>query len=71
MLNDCNYNKVRLLRDLSRIVWYLQKHAKEDAKKAGHETCHAMCEELEKDLEEHIGKITQTIIDLSKEGKFE
>lgn len=71
MLKDCNYNKVRLLHDLSRIVWYLKKHAKEDAKKLGHESCHKMCEELEADLEKHIDKLRAAIEGLSKEGKFE
>jgi hypothetical protein len=70
MLNDCNYNKVRLLHDLSRINWYLKKHAKEDAKKHGHPLCHTMCEEMEKDLEKHIDKLRAAIIGLSKEGKF-
>ncbi len=70
MLEDCNYNKVRLLHDLSRIVWYLKKHAKKDAKKAGHRECHNLCVELEKDLERHIKKINETIVGLSKKGKF-
>lgn len=70
MLSDCNYNKVRLLHDLSRIVWYLKKHAKEDAKKHGHPLCHAMCEDMEKDLEKHIDKLRAAITGLSKEGKF-
>ena len=70
MLNDCNYNKVRLLHDLSRINWYLKKHAKEDAKKHGHPLCLAMCEEMEKDMEKHIDKLRAAIIGLSKEGKF-
>ena len=70
MLKDCNYNKIRLLHDLSRIVWYLKKHAKEDAKKSGHELCHTMCEELEQDLEKHIEKIRQAIVGLAKEDKF-
>ena len=70
MLNNCNYNKVRLLTDLSRITWYLKKHAKEDAKQHGHELCHAMCEEIEKDLEKHIEKIRAAIEGLAKEDKF-
>lgn len=70
MLENCNYNKIRLLHDLSKIVWYLEKHAKRDAKEGGHELCHAMCEELQKDLEKHIEKVSKAIIGLSKEDKF-
>ena len=61
MLDNCDYNKVRLLHDLSRIVWHLNKHAKEDAKKAGHEECHKICVELEKDLEKHISTLTKAV----------
>lgn len=71
MLNNCNYTKVRLLHDLSRIVWFLKKHAKEDAKEEGHELCIGMCQELESDLEAHIEKIRKAIEGLAKEGKFE
>jgi len=70
MLDNCNYTKVKLLHDLSRITWYLKRHAKEDAKKSGHVLCHTMCEEMEKDLEKHMEKLRQAIEGLSKEGKF-
>ena len=70
MLSNCNYNKIRLLHDLSRIDWYLKKHAKRDAKREGHKQCHDMCVKLEKDLEKHIDTIKKTIAGLSGKGKF-
>ena len=70
MLSNCNYNKIRLMHDLSRIDWYLKNHAKRDAKESGHQLCHAMCEEIEKDVEKHIEKLRLAIEGLSKEGKF-
>ena len=70
MLNNCNYNKVRLLHDLSRIVWYLEKHAKNDAKKAGHTLCDPLCDEVKADLQTHIDKLRIAIVGLSKEDKF-
>ena len=70
MLNDCNYNKVRLMHDMSRIVWYLKKHAKNDSNVHGHVLCHALCEDIEKDLEKHIEKLRLAVEGLSKEGKF-
>ena len=70
VLENCNYNKVKLLHDLNRIIWHLEKHAKEDAKEGGHELCYAMCEELLQDLEKHTEKLRQAIEGLSKEGKF-
>ena len=70
MIDDCNYNKIRLLHDFSRIVWYLENHAKEDAKKSGHTLCHKLCHEIQVDLEKHMEKLRQAIVGLSKEGKF-
>ncbi|RLE37739.1 hypothetical protein DRJ17_05905 [Candidatus Woesearchaeota archaeon] len=70
MLNDCNYNKVRLLYDLSKIVGFLKRHAKEDANKEGHKLCYAMYKEIEEDLEKHIEKLRIAIEGLSKESKF-
>jgi hypothetical protein len=61
MLSNCNYNKVRLLHDLSRIDWYLKKHAKRDAKKEKHKECHDMCVALEKDIEKHIDQIKKAL----------
>jgi len=56
MLNNCDYNKVRLLHDLSRITWYLKKHVKKDAK-GKHAKCAKVYKDLEKDLEKHIKKL--------------
>ncbi|MBI2574816.1 hypothetical protein HYV82_02940 [Candidatus Woesearchaeota archaeon] len=70
MLSDCNYSKVRLLHDLSRVAWYVEKHAKKDAHTAGHVLCHKMCEEIQADLEKHVEKLRLAIEGLSREGKF-
>ena len=70
MLSDCNYNKVRLLTDLSRISGYLERHAKEDAKKAGHVLCANMCDEIKLDLDRHIEKLRMAVEGLAREGKF-
>jgi len=71
MLNNCNYNKVRLLYDLSRIEGYLKRHAKADAKRHGHVKCHKLCVDMEKDVEKHIKGIRMAIIELAKKGKFD
>jgi hypothetical protein len=71
MLKDCNYNKIRLLHDLSRINNFIKKHAKEDAEKAkGHEGCRKVYAELEKDLEKHINKLSRRMMGMAKKGKF-
>jgi len=70
MINNCNYAKVRLLHDLDRILWYIKKHAKEDAQLEGHQLCKIVFEDIEKDLEKHAEKLRLAIEGLSREGKF-
>ena len=70
MVNDCNYNKVKLLHDLSKINFHIERHAKKDAESAGHVLCNAMCTELQADLEKHMNKLRMAIEGLSREGKF-
>lgn len=70
MLNDCNYTKIRLLHDLSRIVWYIEKHAVEDAENENHKLCKEEYKELKADLEKHIEKLKQAVAGLSKEEKL-
>ncbi len=71
MLKDCNYDKTRLLYELSRLLGYLKRHAKEDAEKEGHKKCISMYEEMEADLEKHLEKLKMAIAEASKEGKFD
>lgn len=69
MLHDCNYNKVRLLHDLSRITNFIKKHAKKDVKKS-HLDCHKLYLQLEKDLEKHVQNLSEAISTQVKAGKF-
>lgn len=57
MLKDCDYNKVRILHDLSRLVWHIKRFAKADAKKGKHDECNKVLVALEKDLDKYIGKL--------------
>lgn len=57
MLNNCKYDKIKLLHELSCILWFIKKHAKEDAQKENHGECLLLYEELQKSLEEQISKL--------------
>ena len=70
MLGNCNYDKIKILSELSKIVWFIENHAKKDAEKENHPWCYAMYEELQKDLEKHMEKLRMAIEGLSQEGKF-
>ena len=61
MLSNCDYNKVKLLHELSSICGFLKKHAKRDAKSAKHKGCAKFCAALEKDLERHIDQIKKHV----------
>lgn len=53
-MENCEYNEIKLLHELSRLSWFIKKHAEADAINAGHNGCHAFMEELGHDLEKYI-----------------
>ncbi|MFC1841838.1 hypothetical protein ACFLYA_02085 [Candidatus Dependentiae bacterium] len=57
MLDDCKYDKVKLLHEISSITWFLENHAKQNAKKVGDTECYDLYENLIKDLDKNIGKL--------------
>jgi len=71
MLKDCNYNKVKLIHDISRILNFINKHAIPDAEAENHPLCVEMHKELAADLEKHLAKLSEAVKGLSKEEKFE
>lgn len=52
-MENCEYNEVKLLHELSRLSWFIKKHAEADAKKEGHNECHAFMEKLHHDLDKY------------------
>jgi hypothetical protein len=61
MLDNCSYNNVKLLHDLSRLLWFLKKHAIQDALRANDTDSMLMYEKLEKDLQEYIERLEELI----------
>jgi len=61
MLDNTLYNKMKILHQLSKTMWFLQKCAKVDAKEAGHMECLQQYQELEKDLNKHIDTLYKTL----------
>lgn len=53
-MENCSYNEIKLLHELSSLVWFLQKHAEVDAKNEGHTQCQAFMKELEEDLKKYV-----------------
>ena len=67
---DCNYNKTKLIHQLSSIRHFIKKHAVEDAKKANHPLCAKMYEEIAADLSKNLDKLKSAVSGLAKEGKY-
>ncbi|MGB8366993.1 MAG: hypothetical protein WCD44_01410 [Candidatus Babeliales bacterium] len=61
MLDNCFYDKVKLLHNLSCTSWFIDKHAKEDAKKAGDDKLIALLEKLEQDLHKYVDSLKKMI----------
>lgn len=70
MLSDCNYDKVKLIHHLSKMISFIDRHAVSDAEKDGHPLCAEEYKELRADLEKHVGKLSLAVKGLSKEDKF-
>jgi hypothetical protein len=61
MLNDCKYNKIKLLHELSSIVWFLDKCAIQDAQKTGDSQCVKDFKALQNVLETHIQQLETSL----------
>ena len=54
ILDNCSYNKIKLLHELSCLTWFLEKHAINDAKAAGDQESYNNLLALQRDLQKHI-----------------
>lgn len=54
LLDNCKYDKVKILHEVSSLAWYLEKYAKENAEKADDKQCYEIYDTMLQDLEKHI-----------------
>lgn len=54
MLDNCHYDAVKILHELSKLAWFVEKHAKPDEHKERHAECVEFYHDLLEDLEKHI-----------------
>lgn len=52
-LDNCNYDKIKLLHELSRMLWFIKNHALEDAR--SDQKCTNLLKDMQVDIEKHIG----------------
>ena len=63
MLNDCKYNKIKLLHELSCMAWFLEKHAVPNAQDSGEGECVEIFKTLKNDLDKHIANLERDLRD--------
>lgn len=54
MLNNCQYNIVKLVHELSRIVWFIEKHALKDAREASDQKMVDVLQKIAQETRMHI-----------------
>jgi hypothetical protein len=54
MLDNCTYNKAKIVHELSSLCWFLETHAISDAQKANDEPLEKQLLAIHKDLEQHL-----------------
>ncbi len=57
MLDHCTYDKIKLLHELSSLLWFIEKYAKGDAKNANDTKCNEALDKLAQDLGKHIDQL--------------
>ena len=59
LLHNTKYNKIKILHELSCLAWFIDKHAKPEAKNADDKDCEQLLENLYNDLKKYIDQIEQ------------
>lgn len=62
-VSNCFYDKVRILHDLCRVVWFIQKHGIADARKEGNKECRALFDAINVQLQEYIEELRSMLIE--------
>lgn len=61
MMDNASYNKIKLLHQVSELIWFIEKHALEDAKKAGDTSCIETLKQVHANLEKQLTALEGTL----------
>lgn len=67
MLDDCTYDVATLLHKVSCIMWFIKKHALNDANEKQHGECNKLYASLYEDLEKYIEPLKRELCRSCKE----
>ena len=60
-LNNCEYDKIKLLYKFSCILWFIEKHAETDSRALGDTQFHRFLGEIEDTLEGYVEQLQDMI----------
>lgn len=66
MLDNFTYDKVKLIYQLSKIIWFIEKHSLIDANNTGDKESLELIASLKKDLEKYLEKIQKSVCIISQ-----
>lgn len=58
-LDNCDYDKIKILHELSSVLWFIKKHALEDTQK--NTESFTFLKQLESSLEKHVAKLKDMV----------
>ena len=62
MLDNCCYDCIKVLHDLSRVAWFLKTYCEKDVASCSHRECKDKVAEVKKDLDALIDKVKKEVI---------
>jgi len=57
MLDNCTYDKVKLLHNLSCLLWFIDKHALKETQHKNDPSCTQLLKDMKADIEKHIAAL--------------
>ena len=58
-MSNCDYDKIKILYKISKLIGFIENHAGEDAEDQGHGECKEAYSELKQNLEKSLDKLSQ------------
>lgn len=66
MLDNTTFNKIKLVYELSQLIWFVEKHALSDAEKAGDAELLDTLKDLKKELPKYLERLQKDVCTISQ-----
>ena len=61
MMENASYDKIKLLHQVSELIWFIEKHALKDAEQEGDTCCAEVLKQVHADLEKQLVALQKTL----------